>query len=137
MASNGVVAAVTAHIGGLTAATFASTYGTGATPAQVGRACGYPGKASSGLRAYVARQHAAGTAQQGVTRYPPLSYAQWCKVLGLAQRAHSTQATPKQQAQASTAVRGLWAAARKGGKQAKQQAQQQATKPASKPAAKA
>lgn len=122
----GVVQAVTAHVAGHNASSFAKAYPGGATPAQLGAVCGYAGKASSALRAHVARGLGQGTKQQGITRYPQLGYSAWCGLLSVAER--TAQATTAQQAQAQRAKAAkLWAAARKGGKQAKQQATAQAT----------
>jgi hypothetical protein len=124
MANSNVVAAVRQHVAQYTSASFAKAYPGGATPAQLGAAVGYAGKRASQLRAYVARQHGAGTKAQGITRYPALSYGQWCKLFALAERTAKAQGDGNANAAtaASANVRKLWQAARKGGKQAKAQA---------------
>lgn len=114
----GVVQAVTGHVAKHTAQSFASTYPGGATPATLGAVCGYPGKRSSQLRAHVARNLQQGTVAQGITRYPPLSYAQWCQLLKLAERTVQAQPGSKPQVQAQAQAGKVWATARKGGKAA-------------------
>lgn len=127
-----VVADCTAHIARHTSASFTAQYGTSATPATVATACGYPGAKASAWRQHLARQHGQGAVRTGHGRYPALTYAQWCKLLGIVQRATSANAKPATMQAAGKQVGAvLWAKQRAAAKQGARQAKrQQASKPA-------